>query len=106
MAKTERILPHSRDAEQSVLGAAMLSRDALADVMEIIKPDDFYDPAHKEIFAVMTDLFKEGENVDIVTVCDEPEKLREAQRLLALLPPFPVVKLAEKVCERKEYADY
>ena len=32
--------------------------------------------------------------------------IREAQRLLALLPPFPVVKLAEKVCERKEYAEH
>ena len=74
MAKTERILPHSRDAEQSVLGAAMLSRDALSDVMEIIRPDDFYDSAHKEIFAAMADLSREGENVDIVTVCDELKK--------------------------------
>lgn len=74
MARTERILPHSRDAEQSVLGAAMLSRDALADILEIIKPDDFYDPAHKEIFGVMTDLYRENASVDIVTVCNELKK--------------------------------
>lgn len=54
-----------------------------------------------EVFAEIAAIFDR-----CVTVCDEPEKLREAQRLLALLPPFPVVKLAEKVCERKEYADY
>ena len=54
-----------------------------------------------EVFAEIAAIFDR-----CVTVCDEPEKLREAKRLLALLPPFPVVKLAEKVCERKEYADY
>ena len=74
MAKSERILPHNRDAEQSVLGAAMLSREALSDVLEIVRPDDFYDPAHKEIFRVMSDLFRESVNVDIVTVCDELKK--------------------------------
>ena len=86
MAKTERILPHSRDAEQSVLGAAMLSRDALSDVMEIIRPDDFYDPAHKEIFAAMADLSREGENVDIVTVCDELKKRKSEYP-----SPFPFI---------------
>ena len=74
MAKSERILPHNRDAEQSVLGAAMLSRESLSDVLEIVRPDDFYDPAHKEIFRVMSDLFRESVNVDIVTVCDELKK--------------------------------
>ncbi len=74
MAKSERIPPHNKDAEQSVLGAAMLSRDALSEVLEIVRPEDFYDPAHKEIFSVMADLFRESVNVDIVTVCDELKK--------------------------------
>ena len=46
-----RVPPHSAEAEKSVLGAAMLSKDALFDVMEVVKPADFYDENHKEIFA-------------------------------------------------------
>ena len=48
-----RVPPHSAEAEKSVLGAAMLSKDALFDVMEVVKPADFYDENHKEIFQAM-----------------------------------------------------
>ena len=51
-----RVPPHSAEAEKSVLGAAMLSKDALFDVMEVVKPADFYDENHKEIFQAMIDL--------------------------------------------------
>ena len=43
-----RIPPHSIEAEKSVLGAAMLSKDALFDVMEVVKAEDFYDENHKK----------------------------------------------------------
>ena len=46
----ERIPPHNLEAEQSVLGAALLSPDAMYDVLEITSADDFYDPNNKEIF--------------------------------------------------------
>ena len=46
----KKIPPHNTEAEKSVLGSAMLSKDALADVIDVVKPDDFYDAAHKEIF--------------------------------------------------------
>lgn len=67
----DRIPPHNIEAERSVLGAALLSKDALADAIEILKPDDFYDGANKEIFKVMVNLFRENKPVDIVTVCEE-----------------------------------
>ena len=70
----ERIPPHSKEAEQSALGAALISKDALIDVTDRLKPDDFYNGAHKEIYAAMLDLFKEDKNVDIVTVSDELKK--------------------------------
>ena len=47
----ERIPPHNLEAEQSVLGAALLSPDAMYDVLEITSADDFYDPNNKEIFS-------------------------------------------------------
>lgn len=67
----EKIPPHNLDAERSVLGAGLLSKDALADIVESVRPEDFYDGANKEIFAVMLDMFRENKPVDIVTVCDE-----------------------------------
>ena len=70
----ERIPPHNRDAEQSTLGAAMLNKDALADVLEIVTPDDFYDAAHREIYEAILELFRQSVSVDIVTVCDELKK--------------------------------
>lgn len=66
----ERIPPHNTEAEKSVLGAAMLSKDALADVIDHVSPEDFYDAAHQEIFEVMIDLFRNNISVDMVTVCE------------------------------------
>ncbi len=77
----EKIPPHNIEAEKSVLGAAMLSKDALADVIDVVKPDDFYHAAHKEIFSIMIDLFTNNISVDIVTVCEELKK-RKALELV------------------------
>ncbi len=71
---TEKIPPHNKEAEQSVLGAAMLDKDALFDVLETVKADDFYDAAHKEVHNVILELGRRNESVDIVTVCDELKK--------------------------------
>ena len=70
----ERIPPHSKEAEQAVLGAAMLNKEALSDVIEIVKPEDFYDAAHKEIYTAMLDLFQNNVKVDIITVSEELKK--------------------------------
>jgi len=77
----EKIPPHNTEAEKSVLGAAMLSKDALADVIDVVKPEDFYHAAHKEIFSIMIDLFTNNVSVDIVTVCEELKK-RKALELV------------------------
>lgn len=70
----ERIPPHSEEAEQSILGAAMLSKDALLDVMEVVTSDDFYSEVHKEIFKAMTDLYRKSSPVDTLTVSEELRK--------------------------------
>lgn len=70
----ERIPPHNMDAERSVLGAALLSKDALNDVIEEIRPGDFYDPNHKEIFDVMFELSRKNLPVDALTVSEELDK--------------------------------
>ena len=70
----ERIPPHNPDAERSVLGAALLSQDALYDVLETVRPDDFYDPNHKEIFSVIFELGRRNAPVDALTVSEELDK--------------------------------
>src|SRR6202050_5341877 len=66
-----RIPPHNLEAEESVLGAMLLSRDAIASAMEICKPEDFYKSSHGHIFSAITSLFSQGEPADWVTVTDE-----------------------------------
>ncbi|MFG3442890.1 replicative DNA helicase [Nonomuraea sp. NPDC047897] len=77
----ERTPPSNIEAEQSVLGGMLLSKDAIADVVEIIKADDFYRPAHQMIYDVITDLYGRGEPADAVTVFDELQKRGEMARV-------------------------
>jgi replicative DNA helicase len=67
----DRTPPQDIAAEQSVLGAMMLSKDAIADVVEVIKPGDFYRPAHQLIYDAILDLYARGEPADAVTVSAE-----------------------------------
>ncbi len=69
-----RIPPHSVEAEKSVLGAALLSKDAMFDVVEIVRAEDFYDENHKEIFKAMVELHRKNVPVDALTVSEELKK--------------------------------
>jgi replicative DNA helicase len=66
-----RIPPHNLEAEESLLGAMLLSRDAIASAMELCKPEDFYKSSHGHIFTAITSLFSQGEAADWVTVTEE-----------------------------------
>ena len=76
---SERIPPHNAEAEKSALGAALLSKDALMDIIDTVSEADFYDAAHREIFAAMTELFRNNISVDIITVCDELKKRKSLE---------------------------
>ncbi|MBK5253139.1 MAG: replicative DNA helicase [Peptostreptococcaceae bacterium] len=67
----ERIPPHDIEAEKSVLGALLISNEALSEVIEIINPTQFYKKEHQEIFTSVISLFNKNSKVDILTVCDE-----------------------------------
>ena len=70
----ERTPPHDVAAEQCVLGGMMLSKDAISDVIETIRPADHYRPAHQLIHEAILDMYGRGEPVDAVTVADELTK--------------------------------
>jgi replicative DNA helicase len=67
----ERTPPHDLAAEQCVLGGMLLSKDAISDVLEVIKGSDFYRPAHQIVHEVILDLYGRGEPADAVTVAAE-----------------------------------
>ena len=76
-----RIPPHSLEAEESLLGAMLLSKDAIATAVETVGAGDFYKPAHAHLFEAIVTLYGAGEPVDPTTVA---EALRRAGVLDAL----------------------
>ena len=70
----DRIPPHNLEAERSTIGACMLSKEALMDVSEEVRAEDFYNEAHREIFEAIMDLYRDNVAVDMLTVCEELNK--------------------------------
>jgi replicative DNA helicase len=66
-----RVPPHNLEAEESVLGAMLLSRDAIAAAIERCDASNFYRPSHAQIFDAITDLYGRGEPADVVTVAEQ-----------------------------------
>ena len=66
--------PQDLAAEQSVLGGMLLSKDAIADVLEKLRPGDFYRPAHQNVYDSILDLYGRGEPADAVTVAAELDR--------------------------------
>ena len=77
----DRTPPQDNAAEQSVLGSMLLSKDAIADVSEILRGVDFYRPAHEIIHDSIVDLYGRGEPADPVTVAAELQRRGELQRI-------------------------
>jgi replicative DNA helicase len=77
----ERVPPQDLDAEQSVLGGMLLSKDAIADVVEVLKGHDFYKPAHETVFQAILDLYAKGEPADPITVSAELTKRGEITKV-------------------------
>ena len=77
----ERTPPHDVAAEQCVLGGMLLSKDAISDVIEVIRPHDHYRPAHQIIHEVVLDLYGRGEPADAITVANELTRRGEIGRV-------------------------
>lgn len=76
----DRIPPQNIEAEQSVLGALMLDKDAIIKVTDILTPEDFYKDIHKIIYEAMIELYEQSSPIDVVSLSNklgEKEKLEE-----------------------------
>jgi replicative DNA helicase len=89
-----RLPPYNLEAEQAVLGSMLLDRDAIALVLEVLHPGDFYREPHTLIFTAIMELFERGEPVDIVTVVDA---LRDKGKLEMVGGTSYIASLAESV---------
>jgi replicative DNA helicase len=100
-----RVPPHDLDAEESLLGAMLLSGDAISVALEKCSAEDFYRPAHGNIFAAISRLYERGEPVDAVTVTDElrrsltPDLVGDPTDLIALSSATPSVANAAHYAE-------
>ncbi len=66
--------PHNDEAERSVLGGMMVSKDAIGDAISQVRADDFYEPKHQTIFNAITDLYSRGQPADFITIANALEK--------------------------------
>jgi replicative DNA helicase len=110
-----RVLPNDLLSEQSTLGGMLLSQEAIAEVFEFVKADDFYAPKHETIFNAILALYSKGEPTDVITVTDELTKNGELVRaggadylhqLTSIVPtaanaPFYAQIVAEKATLRR-----
>ncbi len=110
-----RVLPNDLLSEQSTLGGMLLSQEAIAEVFEFVKAEDFYAPKHETIFNAILSLYSKGEPTDVITVTDELTKNGELVRaggadylhqLTSIVPtaanaPFYAQIVAEKATLRR-----
>ena len=73
-ALIKRVLPHSIEAEQAVIGAMLMDKEAILTSSEIISGEDFYQSAYGILFETIVELFNEGKPVDLITL---QNRLRE-----------------------------
>ena len=75
-----KMLPQSVEAEEAVLGAILVNPASLGRIVEFLKPESFYKPAHKVIYEAVLDLFKKAEPIDIVTVSEHLRNKEELEK--------------------------
>jgi len=91
---TGKIPPQALDLEEAVLGAIMLEKDAILEVIDILKPESFYKDEHQKIFQVITDLTSANKAIDLLTVTEE---LRKNKLLEEIGGPAYITQLTSRV---------
>ena len=90
----DKLPPQARDLEEAVLGGLMLDKDAIAEVIDVLKPESFYVEQHQHIYEAIRELFNKAQPVDILTVTDQ---LRKNGKLDVAGGPFYVTRLTNRV---------
>ena len=76
----ERVPPQNIEAEQAVLGAMLIKKEAIAEVSQILSASDFYRESHRMVFEAMMALFNKNEAVDLITVTEQLRKTEQLEK--------------------------
>jgi replicative DNA helicase len=101
--EVQHVPPHSKEAEQSLLGGLLQDQNAVPGVLEILKGDDFFIPSHRKIFRAIAELFEENQPIDLVTVA---ERLRTKDELEAVGGAIYLAQLTERVVSAEHATAY
>ena len=66
-----RVKPHSKEAEQSVIGAMLMDRNVISDLADLLTKEDFYNAQYGILYDAMVDLYREGQPVDVITLSNK-----------------------------------
>ncbi|SOD63777.1 replicative DNA helicase [Streptomyces zhaozhouensis] len=104
-AAFERLPPQDLAAEQSVLGGMLLSKDAIADVVEVLRGRDFYKPSHETIYEAILDLYAKGEPADPITISDALTKRGELAKVGGAGYVHSLVQMVPTAANAEYYAE-
>lgn len=104
-ASFDRVPPHNIEAEQSVLGAMLLSADAIPHVTEILDADHFYKEVHRQIFGAIVELYSHGEPVDPITVADQLKNSEILERAGGKAYIHTLVSVVPTAANARHYAE-
>lgn len=76
-----KVSPHNTEAEMSLLGSVFIDQNALIKVADFLMPEYFYNPAHREVFSVMLELFEERKPLDIITISNGLKKRKALTKI-------------------------
>ncbi len=100
-----RMLPHSIDAEQAVLGSMLIDKSAIVRATERLSPEDFYRPAHQILFRVFTELADENNEVDIITATEELKKRKQLDAVGGVTYLSTLANYVPTAAQFERYAD-
>lgn len=87
-----RNLPHSQEAEQSVLGSILVNPSLMPDIAHSLKESDFYNPVHQDIFRIMQKLYNDSKGIDIITVSNEGADIEYLTNIADIVPTTENIK--------------
>lgn len=100
-----KIMPHNIEAEQAVLGSILIDMHAQADILGLLKEDDFYSQAHRDIFSSMTKIYQNSKPVDFVTLTDQLDKDKNLDKVGGLEYITTLTNVVPSAANFKYYCD-
>lgn len=104
-AVVKRIMPHSNEAEQAVIGSMIMDQEAIAVAMEKLTDEDFYNKQYGSLFKAMTALYNEGRECDLVTIKTKLEQMEVPSEVISIDFIRNILDMVPTSANIKQYVD-